>query len=362
MPDKVVQVPGLGNVSFPGTMSDDDISSAIQKQGPNAGLAPPAAPGLNDMYQVNPLTGSRDLLSEGDKVTQQKNVEAGMRDYYQTNPAGMYGMGIASNAAQGVQDFSQGNVKKGIHSTAKAAGIASLPFLVPALANAPLAAIGGLAGGTALSKGASAGAGALGASQDTQDVAGDAGGLVGGLAGGLGGAKLSASLPSKSAAGALFNEASAAAGKTPIDVSDAGNTALQIRQMAQSGGSQPKVVRDFIARATDPNQGPITYDEARMFYSNASRLSADEAQRLTPNMKRMVGQFARNLGDSIASTAGQQGVGTQYQSAMAQYRNAMMMQSFMDMLKNGAVSAATKAAGGGLAGYGAAKIIDKMTK
>ena len=51
----------------------------------------------------------------------------------------------------------------------------------------------------------------------------------------------------------------------------------------RSGGTMPKVLRDFIKRTTDPNQGPLTYEEARQFYSNAStRLSAEEA---APNRK-----------------------------------------------------------------------------
>ena len=47
MPDKIIQVDGLGQVAFPDTMSNDDIGKAIQthlaKQGPKAAPAPASA-------------------------------------------------------------------------------------------------------------------------------------------------------------------------------------------------------------------------------------------------------------------------------------------------------------------------------
>jgi hypothetical protein len=84
-----------------------------------------------------------------------------------------------------------------------------------------------------------------------------------------------------------------------VDITTPGNTALDIADYASKGGSMPKVVRDFSKRKTDPNQGPLAYGEARQFYSNASsRLSAEEAQRLAPQAKRLLSQFTSHLGNA----------------------------------------------------------------
>ena len=69
MADKVIAIPGVGNVAFPDTMSDDDIGKAIQAQtqpAPNAGLAPPAS-GVPYALQKNPPTffpGSCHVLTD----------------------------------------------------------------------------------------------------------------------------------------------------------------------------------------------------------------------------------------------------------------------------------------------------------
>jgi len=169
-------------------------------------------------------------------------------------------------------------------------------------------------------------------------------------------------LPNAARAGQAFQTAKAAAGDVPIDVTAPGNTALKIQQMAESGGSQPKVIRDFVRRTTDPAKGPMTYSEARDFYSNASRLSVDETNRLTPAMKRQVGQFTRDLGKSVQGAADQAGVGKEYSGAMKEYRGAMKMSEFTDTLKKGAVKAAKvsvpTAIGGGIAGYAVKKALE----
>lgn len=165
-------------------------------------------------------------------------------------------------------------------------------------------------------------------------------------------------IPSAERAGKLFQEVKAAAGAKPIDVSLPGNTALEIDRLAQSGGSMPKVVRDFLKRASDPDKGAITYSEARDFYSNASRLSADEAQRLTPNMKRMVGQFTFNLGKSIKGAAAEAGQAENYQQAMSEYAKAMRLREIAEEIKQGLINTIKYGLGGGALAYAGKKGID----
>lgn len=124
----------------------------------------------------------------------------------------------------------------------------------------------------------------------------------------------------KEQAAQKFSQVMSAAGNQPVNIAEAGNIALRSQELAQSGGSMPKVIRDFLRRASDPEKGPITYAEARDFYSNATRLSADEFNRLTPVMKAQVGKFTNALGRGIYGAAESVGQGEQYARAMSQYR------------------------------------------
>lgn len=153
-------------------------------------------------------------------------------------------------------------------------------------------------------------------------------------------------IPTRGNAAANLQAASAKVGSLPIDPNPAGNAAFSVQDLAQSGGQMPKVVRDFIKRVTDPTQTPLTYDEARKFYSNASRLSSNEFQKLTPAMQREVGGFTRALGDSIQDTANQGGAGAEHAAGMSEYRSASQLSS---ALKSGAKYGVTALGGGYLA-------------
>jgi hypothetical protein len=72
-------------------------------------------------------------------------------------------------------------------------------------------------------------------------------GAIGGLA---------EAVPSFARASQAFDTAAKSANNVALDLSEVGDVALKTRQLAQSGGSMPKVVRDFITRGTDPKQGP----------------------------------------------------------------------------------------------------------
>jgi hypothetical protein len=194
---------------------------------------------------------------------------------------------------------------------------------------------------------------------------GDAGGVVGHAAAPIaayvalrgGGEAISRgidALPSTARAGANFQVAMNAAGDKSIDLSVPGNSALQVQDLANAGGQMPKVVRDFLRRVTDPEQGPLTYADARKFYSNASRLSSAEYQKLTPVMQKAVSQFTADLGHSIGSTAEAAGVGPQYQSAMKEYANASRMKRSVGTATDAIVKYLPYAA----AGYTAKKIIE----
>lgn len=230
--------------------------------------------------------------------------------------------------------------------------------------------MGGAAGGAAagggtslIGKGLHAAAGDNNESTwDTiKDVAKDT--LIGGATGGLigaGGKLISEFAPEARAAraGSALNDVKAAAGGVPIDTGKVGDAAFEVQRLAGSGGRMPKVVNDFLRRATDPGKGPLTYAEARDFYSNATRISFDEMNTLTPVMKRALGQFTKELGTSIEGAAGQAGQAETYRGAMKDYSGAMRTRDAIDEGKNLIGKAAKVGAGTAIGGYAVKKILD----
>jgi hypothetical protein len=139
---------------------------------------------------------------------------------------------------------------------------------------------------------------------------------------------LSRYLPSglKAGASAAFDAASEAAGSNPVSAEGAGQAALGAQEMQQAGRTMPRVMQRFLSRVTAPNAEPLSYDEARQYYSAASELSANEKAAITPAMRRQLNQFKSALGDAISQTADQAGVGQQYQQGMGDYRTAKRME------------------------------------
>lgn len=175
-------------------------------------------------------------------------------------------------------------------------------------------------------------------------------------------AEEAATIPSRISGRALidgskdaFQEVMGAAKNVPIDTTAPGNTALQIKNMADRGGSLPKVVNDFLKRATDPSKGPVTYEEGRDFASNAGKLSVDEMNKLKPAMKRMIGQFAGDLGQANANAADEAGKLPVYQNAMQNYSTGMQRQAAIKLLKGKLAQGAAGAVGGGIGGYAVTK-------
>jgi hypothetical protein len=172
------------------------------------------------------------------------------------------------------------------------------------------------------------------------------------------GAGVDAAMPSAARAGAALNEIKSVAGDHTIDVGEAGNSALRARELSQSGGRMPKVLNDFIKRATDPGKGPVTYAEGQDFYTNATKLSSEEFQQLSGPMKMQVADFTRKLGASLNEVAAR--AEKSRQLAMDEYSSAMRLKSAGEMAKKIAVRVGLGAAGA-TGAAGAYDIYRKMT-
>lgn len=130
------------------------------------------------------------------------------------------------------------------------------------------------------------------------------------------------SLPSFGKAKALFQQVDAAAAKVPVDVGPAQDVAFEAQQLAKAGTYLPKVMRDFINETTNAKNPNMTFDRARQFASNASKLSAAESMATKPAMRAKVAEFADTLRTATNDAAENAGVGDQFDAAMKEYARA----------------------------------------
>lgn len=145
--------------------------------------------------------------------------------------------------------------------------------------------------------------------------------------------------PRVARASGKFQEVMAAAKNIPIETKAVGDAALRIQQIAERGGTMPMAVRKLLNRMTDPDKAAMTYEEARDFASNISRLSANEYGRLTPAVAREVSQLRVVLNEANAQAAKAAGKMDEYKSAMREYAQAMRIRDAVDAAWKGAKKA-----------------------
>jgi hypothetical protein len=161
--------------------------------------------------------------------------------------------------------------------------------------------------------------------------------------------KVADMVPTVEHAGELFQEVNHAARNVPVNLNAATETAQRVQQLAQRGSTMPKVVRDFLKRIADPDQ-EMMYPEARDFYSNATRIAADEQQKLTPVMRAQLAEFTANLGKGIEAAANYAGKLPEYTAAMDEYQKAMQLKSGLGTARSVALDALKKGLGPGIGG------------
>lgn len=158
-------------------------------------------------------------------------------------------------------------------------------------------------------------------------------------------------VPSTARAGRVFQDVMSVAKNVPLNVEVPGQAALRIQQLAERGGTMPRMARQFVQRVTDPDKAPLAYEEGRDFYSNISRLSGDEYNRLTGPIKREVGNLREALNTSLQDAAGTVGKGEQYGNAMSEYAKAAKLNAAKDALLKALTKGALPAAGAAGTGY-----------
>lgn len=171
--------------------------------------------------------------------------------------------------------------------------------------------------------------------------------------------KVASVIPTRAKAGAKFQEVQQAVGDVPIDASDVKQSVLGMRQLSRRGTSMPTGAAQLEKRIAPTVTGgprgmrwsmvaegpPMKYTEARDFYSNLRRLSAVEAKRMNPNMRRKLNELLASLDQTLEKTAATGGKDAVYRRAMKEYAVASRTREFAEMVAK---------YGAGIAGLGAA--------
>ncbi len=132
-------------------------------------------------------------------------------------------------------------------------------------------------------------------------------------------------IPSAEWAGKMFQSVAGDAGAVPVNLSRSGNEMLRVKELADAGAPMPQAIGKMLQRVTKPGGKLLDYVTARDFYSNITRLSADETARLNPIMKRQIGIVANALKQDIGDAAAQVGRAADYYSALRDYARAAQL-------------------------------------
>jgi hypothetical protein len=162
-------------------------------------------------------------------------------------------------------------------------------------------------------------------------------------------------IPNAARAGRAFNDVAKVANKLPVDTSAIGNVALRIADFAQHGGGTqwgPAPVRQFIQYMADPKKAPLTYEVAREFASNISKLSVNEAMKMSPVIAKEVAELRVVTNRAIADVASKAGKGAEYAKAMNEYAKAKKLSGLIDT----AIDSAQKGVPYGIVGGSAAAV------
>jgi hypothetical protein len=168
-------------------------------------------------------------------------------------------------------------------------------------------------------------------------------------------------LPSAEEAGKVFDQLVNDIGDHPVEITDRLSNAIsQAQEWATRRGQKIKQITDFTKRVTDPDLPELTWQEARDFYSNlTSRLSPDQASKLSPKAYRHIGRVADALDDTLAQTADDAGKLSDYRGAMAEYQSAMKLQDVAEAAKQRGFQLLKYAIPGGATAYAIKQIFSK---
>lgn len=154
-------------------------------------------------------------------------------------------------------------------------------------------------------------------------------------------------------AGQSIQSATAAAKGVPLNVEAVGREGLRAVELQAAGGSMPRVASRLMQRITDPKAADLTFEEARDFYSNLSRMSANEFNSVNPTMQRQLGAMRNALHQALVDAAETVGKGEQYAQGISEYAKAGRAAAQWDKVKPAAMRTLRELVKAGAYGVGA---------
>ena len=164
-------------------------------------------------------------------------------------------------------------------------------------------------------------------------------------------------VPSAANAKADFNAVKSLAENLPgvsVDITEPAKVAKQAQVLAGGkgvapivggrGSTLPKVMKDFIARATMKDAPNMTWQEAQDFKTAAGRLSISERWNTNPPMKALIGKLAGALDGAMRETADSMGQLDTYGHAVREYANSQKLKIAAGILGAAGLSSVAAAA------------------
>lgn len=296
---KIIEVPGIGNVEFPDSMSDEAIAAVIKTQ--MMGKQPPSGPSPDNRTRFE---------MAGDKI----NAIPGMAARFVTGlPGAIAGVGGI------VKDTLTGNSKQAQESARGMIEGMAAPILTP---------LKGLVSGKELYSGGPRipefEEGDPSSPKWDQAQEGAVQALVGaGLSKVLPrvASNVVEKIPTEAKAGLKFDAVAAKANAVPVNTAAADAIVARAQELRSRGSTLPKVLNDFI-KARKEGAPDVTYEAGRDFSSNAGALSTRETTAMNAKMQRQVAQFSNAMKEANREAAVKVGMGDMYDSAMKEFRQA----------------------------------------
>jgi hypothetical protein len=134
-------------------------------------------------------------------------------------------------------------------------------------------------------------------------------------------------VPSTEKAGKILGGVAEYANNVPVHMKQTWPAMEEFLSYANSGGTKPKVITDMLSRLDNLQKGSnMTYEEARRFYTNISRLSDAEMSTLNPNMRRLMGGVKEAFKKDIGDAAGRVNEEANYYKGLKEYAKAAKLE------------------------------------
>lgn len=152
----------------------------------------------------------------------------------------------------------------------------------------------------------------------------------------------------------IFKELKSTIGEHTVEMTDNLSKALfDIKEAVDTGATLPSPINKFVTRIADLEQPPLTYSEARSFYSNIGDLAASDKMAMNDKGRRLLNQFRAALGDTIAATAENASKLHDYRTAMSTFAQGKKREEQLEIAKEFAKDIALKTLKLGAAGAAA---------